>query len=110
MLPAPAQVFKDTSGLEAAKVSGVRKVPALHFYLGGGKIDEFIGGSDVKNDIAKIEQRVNQHKVAARCVFGGFSVLAYLRRYVRFLDHCLKRFFSCLLLEPCVYERNQCVA
>lgn len=68
VLPSPAQVVKDTSGGDAARVSGVRLVPTFHFYLGGGKIDEFIGGSDAKADVAEIELRVNQHKVAARCV------------------------------------------
>lgn len=52
-----------------ATVSGVRSLPAFHFYRGGAKVYEFIGGSNEKADIAEIEQIVNQHKVAARCVY-----------------------------------------
>lgn len=56
------QVYEHNSR-DAIIASGVRSFPTFHFYLGGAKIDECRGAN-----IAQVEQKVNQHKAAARCV------------------------------------------
>ncbi|CAM9475300.1 unnamed protein product, partial [Ectocarpus sp. 8 AP-2014] len=47
---------------DAIIASGVRSFPTFHFYLGGAKVDECRGAN-----IAKVEQKANQHQAAARC-------------------------------------------
>lgn len=56
------QVYEHSSR-DAIIASGVRSFPTFHFYLGGAKIDECRGAN-----IAQVEQKVNQHKAAARYV------------------------------------------
>lgn len=63
--PTPAQVYEHNSR-DAIMASGVRSFPTFHFYLGGAKVDECRGAN-----IAQVEQKVNQHKAAARYVLGS---------------------------------------
>lgn len=56
-----SQVYEHNSR-DAIIASGVRSFPTFHFYLGGAKVDECRGAN-----IAKVEQKANQHQAAARC-------------------------------------------
>lgn len=57
------QVYEHNSR-DAIIAAGVRAFPTFHFYVGGGKVDEYRGAN-----IQAVEQKVLQHKASARC--GG---------------------------------------